>query len=223
MDLKKLFNDCFKETNQINLLQIGANDGTQSDLFRNLIIEYKINSNLLEPIPDYYNLLINNYSNYNWVKCHNLAITTEDGEREMKYVPKIDELPEWTMGLGTFDDKKNYLGSGKGGYMLSEDYSNSEIYKKVMDEVKTIKVKTSTLDTFIKENNIKNIDIYISDTEGFDWIIFNQLDLKKFNPKIICMETHTLGEDQNNLIDEKLIKNGYDIIEKEWDTIAIKK
>lgn len=107
--------------------------------------------------------------------------------------------------------------------MLSEDYSNSEIYKKCMNEVKTINVNTSTLDSFIKKNDIKNIDIYISDTEGFDWIIFNQLDLNIFNPKIICMETHTLGEDQNNLIDEKLIKNGYNIIKKEWDTLAIKK
>lgn len=223
MDLKKLINDCFEETTQIHLLQIGANDGKQSDLFRNLIIEYRINSNLLEPIPDYYNLLIKNYSNYDWVKCHNLAITTEDGEREMKYVPKIDGLPEWTMGLGTFDEDKNFLGSGKGGYMLSEDYSNSEIYKKVMNEVRTINVKTSTLNSFIKKNDIKNIDIYVSDTEGFDWVIFNQLDLNIFNPKIICMETHTLGDIQNNLIDEKLIKNGYVIIEKELDTIAIKK
>ena len=223
MNINKLINECFEDTNQLTLLQIGANDGKQSDLFRDLIIEYKIKSNLLEPIPEFYNLLVKNYSNHNWVKCHNLAITTEDGEREMRYVPKIEGLPEWTMGLGTFDDEKNFLGSGKSGYMLSEDYSNSEIYKKCMNEVKTINVNTSTLDSFIKKNDIKNIDIYISDTEGFDWIIFNQLDLNIFNPKIICMETHTLGEDQNNLIDEKLIKNGYNIIKKEWDTLAIKK
>ena len=223
MNLNELINECFEDTNQLTLLQIGANDGQQSDLFRDLIIEYKIKSNLLEPIPEFYNLLVKNYSNYNWVKCHNLAITTDDGEREMRYVPKIEGLPEWTMGLGTFDDEKNFLGSGKGGHMLSEDYSNSEIYKKCMNEVKTINVNTSTLDSFIKKNDIKNIDIYISDTEGFDWIIFNQLDLNIFNPKIICMETHTLGEDQNNLIDEKLIKNGYNIIKKEWDTLAIKK
>jgi FkbM family methyltransferase len=223
MNLNELINECFEDTNQLTLLQIGANDGQQSDLFRDLIIEYKIKSNLLEPIPEFYNLLVKNYSNYNWVKCHNLAITTDDGEREMRYVPKIEGLPEWTMGLGTFDVEKNFLGSGKGGYMLNEDYSNSKIYKKCMNEVKTINVNTSTLDSFIKKNDIKNIDIYISDTEGFDWIIFNQLDLNIFNPKIICMETHTLGNIENNLINDKLTKNGYTIIKQEWDTIAIKK
>jgi hypothetical protein len=37
------------------------------------------------------------------------------------------------------------------------------------------------------------------------------------------METHTLGEYENSIIDEKLIKNGYTILDKSWDTIAIKK
>ncbi len=36
------------------------------------------------------------------------------------------------------------------------------------------------------------------------------------------METHTLGEEQNKLIDSKLLENGYKIIMKDWDTIAIK-
>jgi FkbM family methyltransferase len=222
MNIKKLINDLFEDNNEINLLQIGANDGLQSDMFRESIIEYKIKSYLLEPVPEFYNLLVKNYSNYNWVECHNLAITTEDGKKEIKYVPKINDLPEWTMGLGTFDAEKNFLGSGKGGHGLSIDYSNTEIYKRVINEVINIEVKTNTLNTFIIENNIKDIDIYVSDTEGFDWIIFNQLDLEKFNPKIICMETHTLGDVQNKLIVDKLIEYGYDIIDKDWDTIAIK-
>ncbi len=222
MNIKELINDLFENNNEINLLQIGANDGLQSDMFRDSIIEYKIKSHLLEPIPEFYNLLVKNYSNYNWVKCYNLAITTEDGKREIKYVPKINDLPEWTMGLGTFDAEKNFLGSGKGGNGLSIDYSSTELYKRVVNELRTIEVKTSTLNTFIIDNNIKDIDIYVSDTEGFDWIIFNQLDLKRFTPKIICMETHTLGDVENKLINDKLLEYGYDIIEKDWDTIAIK-
>lgn len=37
------------------------------------------------------------------------------------------------------------------------------------------------------------------------------------------METHTLGDYENSLIDEKLNLNGYEIVDKGWDTIAIKK
>jgi FkbM family methyltransferase len=225
MNFENLIQECFLnlEDKTLTLLQIGANDGQQSDPFRESIIKYQINSHLLEPIPEFYNMLINNYSKYDWVKCYNLAITNKDGEDEIKYVPRIDSLPEWTQGLGTFDSSKNFLRAGKGGNGLKEDFSTTEIYNTVKNNIKTTIVKTNTLETFIKKININQIDIYTSDTEGFDWIIFNQLDLNRFNPKIIFMETHTLGEEQNLLIDNKLIKYGYTILDKTWDTIAIKK
>lgn len=154
------------------LIQIGANDGLQSDPFRESIISQKISSFLLEPVPEFYDMLKNNYSDYEWVQCFNLAISEKDGFEEMKYVPRILDLPEWTQGLGSFDITKNFLGEGKGGHNLSEDYSDSELYQKVRDNIKKIKVKTNTLETFIKSQNISRIDFYLSDTEGFDWLIF---------------------------------------------------
>jgi FkbM family methyltransferase len=225
MNFESLIQECFPnlENKKLTLLQIGANDGLQSDPFRESIIKHQINSHLLEPIPEFYNMLVNNYSEYSWVKCYNLAITNTDGEDQIKYVPRIDGLPDWTQGLGTFDSSKNFLGEGKGGHGLSEDFSNTDIYQAVKNNIKHTTVKTHTLKTFIEKSNINQIDIYTSDTEGFDWVIFNQLDLDRFNPKIIFMETHTLGYEQNSLIDDKLTKYGYTILDKTWDTIAIKK
>jgi FkbM family methyltransferase len=225
MSLQEIISNHFPNISfdESTLLQIGANDGLQSDPFRESIINLKIKSYLLEPIPDFFNMLKTNYSNYEWVKCFNLAITKNNGEQEITYIPKIDGLPDWTQGLGTFDPKKNFLGEGKGGHNLNTDFSNTELYKTVKDSIKKITVKTKTLETFLNDENINKIDFYLSDTEGFDWVIFDQLDLEKFQPKIIFMETHTLGEEQNMLIDQKLINNGYTILDKTWDTIAIKK
>jgi FkbM family methyltransferase len=225
MDLNDIILNYFPDilSENLTLIQIGANDGKQSDPFTKSIINYKIKSYLLEPIPDFYNMLKDNYSKYDWVRCFNIGITTEDGEKEIIYVPKVEGLPEWTQGLGSFDITKNFLGGGKGGKNLNTDYSSTKLYKKVKENIKKIIVKTNTLETFIKSQNLSRIDFYLSDTEGYDWIIFNQLDLKKFNPKVIFMETHTLGEYENYLIDEKLNLNGYTILDKSWDTIAIKK
>jgi FkbM family methyltransferase len=225
MDLINIVSTYFPNmfSENLTLIQIGANDGLQSDPFRETIINNKINSYLLEPIPDFYNMLKHNYSNCDWVKCFNLAITTENGEQEITYVPKINGLPEWTQGLGTFNTSKNFLGEGKGGRNLETDYSNTELYREVKENIKKIIVKTKTLETFLTDQGIQKIDFYLSDTEGYDWVIFNQLDLNKYQPKVIYMETHTLGEYENSMIDEKLIKNGYTILDKSWDTIAIKK
>jgi FkbM family methyltransferase len=213
------FPNIFSEN--LTLIQIGANDGLQSDPFRETIINNKINSYLLEPIPDFYNMLKHNYSNCDWVKCFNLAITTENGEQEITYVPKINGLPEWTQGLGTFNVNKNFLGEGKGGGNLDTDYSNTDLYRQVKENIKKIIVKTKTLETFLTDQRIQKLDFYLSDTEGYDWVIFNQLDLNKYQPKVIYMETHTLGEYENSMIDEKLIKFGYNILDKRWYTIAI--
>jgi FkbM family methyltransferase len=225
MMFESLIEYCFnkQEKQNLKLLQVGANDGLQSDPFRESIIRYKINSYVLEPIPDFFKMLSENYNDYPWVKCYNLAITKNNGVEEITYVPRVDGLPEWTQGLGTFDASKNYLGAGMGSNNLSEDYSETEIYKEVKKNIKKIKVNTNTLETFLETNNIEKLDLYVSDTEGYDWFIFEQLDLKKFKPKVIFMETHTLGEEQNEKIDKKLIDNGYTILDKTWDTIAIKK
>lgn len=219
--IKTVYND--KSLDNLTLLQIGANDGLQSDPFRDTIITYKITSHLLEPIPELYEILIKNYKEYKWVNCHNLAITNLNGEEEITYVPVLDNLPEWTRGLGTFDSTKNFIGAnGMGGHKLLIDMSNTNEYKIILNNIKKIFVKTKTLKSFIESVGIQKIDIYVTDTEGFDWVIFNQLDLNKFTPKIIWMETHTLGDDQNKLIDEKLLKYNYTILTKEWNTIAVK-
>jgi hypothetical protein len=133
MMFESLIEYCFNEQEKQNLklLQVGANDGLQSDPFRESIIRYKINSYVLEPIPDFFKMLSENYNDYPWVKCYNLAITKNNGVEEITYVPRVDGLPEWTQGLGTFDVSKNYLGAGMGSNNLSEDYSETEIYKEV--------------------------------------------------------------------------------------------
>ena len=74
-EFNDVFNHIFKDnTNGLKLLQVGANDGSQSDPVNGIINQYKIESNLLEPIPAYFNMLLNTYKHSPWVKCHNKYI-----------------------------------------------------------------------------------------------------------------------------------------------------
>jgi FkbM family methyltransferase len=207
----------------LKLIQIGANDGIQDDPICNVINKYKISSDLIEPIPFYFDELTNNYKDSPWVKCHNLAISDTDGYQEMSWLRYNPDLPVWMKGLNTFDPLKNYLGTGHGGRNLSKDMRAEKEWEYVKNNIEKINVKTSTLNSFFKDNNIKKIDLYITDTEGYDGKIFNQLDLSLYSPKIILMETHSLGDEENAKIDQKLINNNYEILLKEHDTLAVKK
>ena len=203
------------------VLQIGSNDGVQDDLIRPLITKYNLKSHLVEPVEEFFQSLSNNYKNYSNVVCHNIAISDTDGLKEMSVIKYDNSMPIWCKGLSTFDESLNFF-SGFGGLGLGEDLRNTEIYKQINKNKIKINVTTKKLETFLNENKINSLDVFVTDTEGHDFIIFNQLDLDKYSPKIIVMETHTLGEEINNLITDKLLKYGYSIIENSWDIIAIK-
>lgn len=204
------------------LIQIGANDGIQDDLLRSSIIKFEIDSHLIEPVPYYYNELKSNYNDYKNIKTYNYAISNQDGDIDFSYIYPIDDLPVWAKGLGTFDVTKNFLGNGLSGLNLRDDMSQSDLYQKMKTRIRTSKVKTLKLETFLAKKNISKIDFYVSDTEGHDWIIFNQLNLTKYFPKLILMETHTLVSNDLLQLNTKLKKFKYKIIHQQWDTVAIR-
>jgi FkbM family methyltransferase len=202
------------------VLQIGANDGIQDDLVRPLITKYNLKSHLVEPVLEYFQSLSHNYKDYSNVICYNIAISDIDGNKEMSVIKYNDTMSIWCKGLSTFDESYNFF-SGFGGLGLAEDLKNTDVYKQVIENKIKINVTTKKLETFLNDNQINSLDIFITDTEGHDFIIFNQLDLTKYHPKVIIMETHTLGENVNNLITDKLLKHGYTILENSWDIVAI--
>ncbi len=203
------------------IVQIGANDGLQDDLIRPIITKYKPKSYLVEPIVNNFNALVNNYSGYSNVSFFNYAISDIDGLKEMTTLDYDNNLPLWCKGLSTFDTSYNFF-SGFGDVGLKQDFRNTELFREVEKKKFTVTVETKKLSTFLNQNNINLIDIFVTDTEGHDYIIFNQLDLDKYNPKYIIMETHTLGENTNDLIKNKLTQHGYTIISDSLDTIAFK-
>ena len=220
VDLRKaLYNSSIKKPlSKITLVQIGANDGKQDDPIHRFIKETGCTAHLCEPIPEYFDMLKNNYQGCDNVYTHNIAISTEDGTSNMTYIPDNDENPEWLRGLGTLDTKRNFLG-GKTGYGLRKDNTNDPLYKKIIQTQKQVDVKTNTLETFLNNNNISNVDIFVTDTEGWDNIIFQQLDLEKYSPYVILMETHTLPSEELEELNDKLRKYNYSF-EQQWDTLA---
>ena len=191
------------EISNFTILQIGANDGIQDDLVRPLITKYNLKSHLVEPIKEHYENLLSNYRDFSNVKCHNLAISDIDGEKIMSTIQYDESLPIWCKGLSTFDITRNFLG-GFGGYNLKDDLRNTDLFNKIKNTITEVSVSCKKLDTFLNENEIDSIDVFITDAEGHDFMIFNQLDLSKYSPKFIILESHTLSQIDKNLIIKKL-------------------
>ena len=225
-ELEKVFKNNGSET---MLLQIGANDGLQDDPVRSFIMEHKIKAHLLEPVPQYFNELVLNYQEVDYVTCHNCGIAEKTGLKKMTVVDYNDKMPECFKGLSTFDESKNFF-SGYGNNRLrasAEQMSFTKEYELLLQNKHEEEVNVFTLDDFLSQNGIDKIDVFVTDTEGYDFIIFEQLDLERFSPSLIYMETHTLGKEVWEKIGDKLKRYGYDILtdlieHTQPDTLAVK-
>lgn len=191
----------------VQIVQIGSNDGKTGDPIFNLI---KTNNPwkalFVEPIPYLFERLKINYGNDTRFIFENVAIN--DGTKQIFYAVKeeaktyLPDLPSWYDQLGSFN-KENILNHLNGAL---EPY------------IEEILLIGSTLTDLLKRNKINDIALLHIDAEGYDWKILSQLDLNYIKPKIILVEhKHLTDTEEKSMIhflskDYLLFKLGDDLI-----------
>jgi len=196
----------------LTFLQIGANDGVMNDPLYKFNIENKnvVSGFVLEPLPDMFNQLVYNYKECTGIKAFNLAIHSTKSEMILHRVNPAyaKRIPEYARGIASFDPnhwKKT---------MLVPDI-------KYMEE---IKVKCISMDDFLNHNKIRNLDLLLVDTEGYDYEILMSLNYKKIKPKMIRFEhgirNQVMSINQFNKLTKHLNSFGYQIIAESYDATA---
>lgn len=191
------------------LIQIGANVGpTRSDPIWNTLNKYD-NVILIEPVEYLYAELVKNcsitYPNNKFIIL-NVAISDKDGEEIMTIPSKTNFGPGIT-GRGTqwSSFHKNVLNTNKGGLKL---------------ELEDVPVKTMTINTIIKEYDIKRIDLLAVDTEGHDFIILMNYDFS-IKPKSLIFERlhlngpHRPDGPNTNMLHKKLTSLDYTLVKND--------
>jgi FkbM family methyltransferase len=169
----------------LNIVQIGSNDGVTGDPIFELVRENKGWKVLfVEPVPYLFDRLKMNYNLDSRFIFENVAIN--DGTNQVFYSVKEDankqiaNLPSWYDQLGSFK-RENIIKHLDG---ILEPY------------ILETNVRGLTLNQLLTKNNISNLDLLHIDTEGYDYKILSQLDLKKYNPTIILFEHQHLQDSE---------------------------
>jgi FkbM family methyltransferase len=185
------------------VIQIGANDGISFDDTRGFLDLYKWPALLVEPIPEIFKELQNNFidrSNYIYEQS---AITEVDGLIKMLNVSNEvinkNELHPGYKGMSALYPLKNGFGT---------DYER-DIYVK-NNLAQNIEVNGITFSSLLSKHNISKFDVLICDAEGHDWAIFKQIDLTKYRPKVIRLEYTNLNEQEQHLLIQKLETHNYE-------------
>jgi FkbM family methyltransferase len=160
---KDFFNDYHKD---MIVLDFGANCGLTAHYFK----EYAKKVYSVEPCPKQFEALKQNkeYNHWDNVEIFNMALAANNGQATF-YTNRSN------MTAGSLENP--YYNALKGGYK----YDNG------------IQVRTITIDSFFKENNIDNVDFMKMDIEGQEIEIIQSEGFKEVVPKIqnALIEFHT--------------------------------
>ena len=196
---------------ECTVVQVGSNDGFTADPISNLILRKKRWKVLfVEPVPYLFEKLKKNYKELSRFQFANVAVN--DGSAQSFYFVKQDaslkikELPIWYDQLGSFN-REHILNHLDG---IFEPY------------IEELNVNGLTLDQLFTKYNITNLTLLHIDTEGYDWKILSQLDLKKNCPVIILFEhKHLTKIERGDSI--RFLNGNYFIFDFSGDFLCIRK
>lgn len=193
-------------------VQVGSNDGVQGDPIHDLIVERQSWRGIfIEPIDFLFQRLRKNYGEAERFVFENVAIGTEKGTKKFYYVSEKArtelDLPYWHDQLGSFDRAHitRALGEQMSPYIVEEE------------------VECLPLQDVLDRNGVKEIDLIHIDTEGFDYKVLSQLDLKRYKPSVILFEHHLLPDDEFAKARKLLRSTGYRLLQYGNDMLAIKR
>lgn len=194
------------------VLQIGANDGIAADPVRPFIVSERLPALLLEPHPDCFVKLQNNYAGFDNVRTLNIAISDRRGELSL-FVPNDTLL------------KSNPRLSGL--CTLSRDQLVKELIRERKSNpgslIKEIRIQARTVSDLIRDEHIEAIDVLQIDTEGHDWRILSQFDLVALGISLINMEWFHLNRSEQTACMNHLTKLGYATATVFGDLVAYKR
>lgn len=200
----------FKEKGEdVCVLQIGAMDGITFDPVHEYITRYNWSSLLIEPMPEQFKKLQENYAPYPKVSLENIAIAEHIGEVTLHTIPTVHveqgTVPKWGVGATSLYKDRNALA-----------------FEKVAPLIVEQTVSCTTLEVLLEKHTIESIDVLQIDTEGYDYHVLKQLDLNKYTPKVINMEIVNLPKDEQNKCKQLLDQFGYLHTKAGYDLLAIR-
>lgn len=188
-------------------MQIGANDGQRNDDFRQYIERYDLPGLLVEPQPQAFARLVENYRDRRNLCFENAAIARSAGVMKL-FAFNPDCENGRPLDVFTTPDR-SYI-------------EQVRINQKLSAEILTLTVPAVTIEQAMQKHGLDTVAMFVIDTEGFDYQIVKMIDLPRLRPMLIQFEHVTLPRRQHELCCRHLSEHGYNLLRARWDTVAVR-
>ena len=207
INIKDVLRNLYKNNLVNKIVQIGANDGLRFDELRSFLIEFNTKALLVEPIPEYFLNLKNNYKDQNNIVLDNSAISVDEEQTLMfKVDSKFYKLyHDHVYGLSSFDKSHLTKHGVRNKHIISE------------------KIKTISIRDLLKKHNFLDLDLLYVDAEGYDGEIIKEfIKTVETRPILIFEYVHidyNIFKDVIKLLDQ----NNYKILRCSENVVAFNK
>lgn len=204
LSMKTLVEFIFKPREDLFFIQIGGNDGISFDWLYSFLTAKKSSGIIVEPVPEYFKQLEQNYSNPN-ITLLNVAMHPSKKQEIIYIVDKkqYQEYPDWVKGIASFD-KEHLLSLGIELGHIVENIVNCMDFSEILHFRK-----------------MRYVDYLQIDTEGFDFEIIKMIPFNEFKPLVIRYENQNLSKNDSDSCRCLLSDNGYYLVDFDNDTLAV--
>jgi len=210
IDIDYIFDLANRRGRDVFFLQVGANDGLMDDPIHFLVRKYGWCGVLLEPDPQLFERLKENYSGVDGPILVNAALSPINGKTTFYRIRMDEKMPSWCAGLGSF----------RRDVILSNKTDVPEIESHIIED----RIESISFHSLVARYKPPRIDLIVIDTEGYDLEILRQLDLIRFRPDLIVYEHKHLNERERTIAADLLIANGYSVQSTAWaNTVAMRR
>ncbi len=217
----------FKSKYKKFIIQVGGNDGINSDPLRKYLKKYFNGKAIIfEPLNYYYIKLRNLYKNRRNIKILKHALSDKIERKKIYFIDtKIAELmggkgpsKDWAHGQGSFS-KEVVIHWIKKNKSRGKEYIKN--INKFINSIKFQEIKTKKI-SFIKIPK-DHISLMIIDVQGFELEVLKGVNWTNSPDYIVYEDDLTIYNKKSNLIRKLLKKNGYKYIGGKYDKIYSKK
>lgn len=218
--LASFLDDFSRTTPKLFFIQVGSNDGVQNDPLSKFIFRDRWSGIMTEPQPEAYKSLQYVYQGTG-VRPINMAVDNTVLERKLYRVSFTNA--RWASGLSSFNRSQ-----------LEAQVNNGYIDKKCKKEgiippaekeryIAEHSVQCISFEQMMEKFNIEKVDLLHIDTEGYDFEILKQFDLKRFLPGAVIFERTHLSQADRDAARLMLENAGYEVCDLGADTAARRK
>jgi FkbM family methyltransferase len=201
-------------------LQVGANDGRINDpVYPHLSSGW--HGLLIEPQVDVFEEQLSvTYANHSGVQLANVALAPTEGTMPFYRIAISDA--RWATGLSSFvrESLEQHITSG---YVETHAAEEGIVLPRDADSlVSVVDVPTEPLSMVLDRYDVRVIDVFCVDTEGYDFEIIKMLDLEQYSPDVLVFESKNLSDEDYIAAKKLLTTAGYCLYWDRGDTLAVK-